>query len=275
MALRTTTGRVWGYIGVFTGLSVSLAGNVAATYLNDAKPDKVDILAAGLPPFAVFIAIELLSRNPWRNAPTWGPLVQKVVAIGVAPPAAIISFIHLVHLTIDGKTEDPFAWAVAILTPLMIDGLLVGSTAALLLPKNPASVVPPEGVSRAQTTAAFNSTMAAFTRSETERKVDSAVASVLAHEAVPNGQKVTAVRARLAPQRPRTGHENGLVERKRYKPREHPLWAAWLAAKDAGAPWSPDEMVQQAKTEMGKDMSVPAAATMIGRWEKELVSPST
>jgi hypothetical protein len=129
-----SAGRIWAYIGIAVGLGISLAGNIAATHLDGAKPSSVDIAAAGVAPIAVFIAIEVLSRNPWPDQRRWTN-IKWAFSMIVGPAAAIVSFIHLAELTMDGhETSDPVAWTVALLTPLMIDGLLVGCTAALLIP---------------------------------------------------------------------------------------------------------------------------------------------
>ena len=71
------------------------------------------------------------------------------------------------------------------------------------------------------------------------------------------------VRASLAPQQ--TADEK---DRTRWKPREHPLWADWFAAREQGQPWTPEAMAKQMKMRMDRDLT-PAAATMqITRWEK-------
>lgn len=91
------------------------------------------LFVGGAPPLFVFIAIEILTKNPWHLT-GWGLAVQNTMAGLVAVPAGAISFAHLAHLIIHGHEREWLQWMIAIMTPLMVDGLLVGSTAALLLP---------------------------------------------------------------------------------------------------------------------------------------------
>lgn len=148
----TTSGRFWAYVGTTIGLGASLAGNIAAAFLDGAKPTAVEYGLAAVAPMAVFLAIEIGSRNPWKNE-SWGPTLRKVMMWVVGPAAAVFSFIHLVELSLDGKATVVWDgdhhvhavalinWTVAVLAPVMIDGLMVGSAAALLLPKSRTTVI--------------------------------------------------------------------------------------------------------------------------------------
>lgn len=118
------------------GLSASLAANLAAGYIDNPHPNLVILFVGGAPPLIVFIAIEILTKNPWHLT-GWGLYAQRTMCVLVAVPAGAISFAHLAHLIVNGHEHEWLSWMIGILTPLMVDGLLVGSTAALLLPVVP------------------------------------------------------------------------------------------------------------------------------------------
>lgn len=239
---RTTVGRFWAYVGVMLALGVSLAGNVAAAYLRSKDPSWVELCFAGIPPAVAFLAIEIVNHNPWANAP-WGGAITKVMLFVVAPGAAIVSFVHLTTVAMAGtvvmpqQMETVLAWVTAILTALLIDGLILGATGALLLPK---------------------------TRLITEEVKSPASAPTAAAQAIPRPKLVRASLARQVGQQEK--------DRKRWPPREHPLWNDWLAARESGSPWTASDFVLQIKTRMDRDLTTAAAATLLGRWEKELGS---
>lgn len=261
---RTTVGRFWGYVSVFIALTVSLAGNVTAALLHQQEvdpsidPSRVDIGFAGLPPLAAFLVIELVNHNPWVNT-TWGPKVMKILLAVVAPGSAVVSFLHLVTVVVHDRVTDlsvqgVLTWVTAILTALLIDGLMFGGTAALLLPKSPAS----------QPSAPV-AAIGAYPdwREEIRRQFETSVVGPVAPAPTPPAAPRQAPPVRKPAPVVKAGQ-------KRFPPRQHPLWAAWVAADRAGAPWSPERMVEQMREVMGRTISVPAAATMIGRWEKAL-----
>ncbi len=251
---RTTIGRFWGYTSVFIALGVSLAGNVTAASLHGRDPDWVDLGFAGIPPLAAFLSIEIVNHNPWKDT-TWGPRVRNVLLGLVAPASAVVSFIHLVSVVVaDRETganpEGVITWITAVLTALLIDGLMFGGTAALLLPaQGPARATPPVAAIEAYPN----------WREEIRLALATTAAPPVVVVEPPKPVKAVAPRTPKAPVVAAPG-------RQRYAPREHPLWTAWLDAASQSAPWSPEQMVEQMKTVMGRNISTAAAATMIGRW---------
>jgi hypothetical protein len=148
---RTTVGRFWGYVSVAVAMGVSLAGNLQAARLQtpDVPPTLVEYAFAGLPPLVAFGSIELVNHNHWERAP-WGKYIVRVLMGVVAPGSALVSFVHLATVSLDAsgialddRVDKYLHWATSILTALLIDGLVVGGTAALLLPKEaPETSVP-------------------------------------------------------------------------------------------------------------------------------------
>ncbi|MFC5941991.1 DUF2637 domain-containing protein [Micromonospora harpali] len=139
---KRVQGRGWAYVGVILGGVVSIAANVAHTYLPK-PPDGVPAgwapdpgwspspLAVALSvfwPVALFVAVEILTRIPW------GEGVSSVVArvagvLPVAVVAAVVSYRHLSGL-LEHFGEDPLTIAIG---PLAVDGLMVMASAALLV----------------------------------------------------------------------------------------------------------------------------------------------
>jgi hypothetical protein len=257
--MRTTVGRFWGYVSVLVALSVSLAGNVTAAFLKErptpslpfpyvdravqmaADPTWVDIGIAGLPPLAAFLVIELANHNPWAGT-KWGPTVLKVLLIVVAPASAVVSFIHLVSVVMHDKVADTtpeglLNWSTAVLTALLIDGLMFGGTAALLLPKSPT------------------------TKPSRSKPVPQDDPTPHPEPEQPK-KKPRVVRATLAPQKAST-------DRKRWPAREHPCWPDYVDARGRGVTPNPQEWALLVSARTEKDMDAPAARTMLGRWSKE------
>jgi hypothetical protein len=58
-------------------------------------------------------------------------------------------------------------------------------------------------------------------------------------------------------------------KQQRWPARQHPLWDDWLRARES-APWTPEDMVRETKGWSGETITLAAAATKIGRWEKVL-----
>ncbi len=254
---RTTIGRFWGYTSVFIALGVSLAGNVTAASLHGRQPDWVDLGFAGIPPLAAFLSIEIVNHNPWDGT-AWGPRVRKVLLGLVAPASAVVSFIHLVSVVVaDRETganpEGVITWITAVLTALLIDGLMFGGTAALLLPaQGPARKTTP--------TAAIE----AYPNWREEIRL--ALATSAAPPVVVEAPKPVRKATPRPPKAPKVPKALVVPGRQRYAPREHPLWAAWSAER----PWTPERMVEQMRAVMGREISTAAAATMIARWEAVL-----
>jgi hypothetical protein len=147
--VRTTVGRFWGYVGVLIALLVSLAGNVESAKLHTPffDPSRVEYAFAGLPPLVAFISIEIVNHNPWANI-TWGKWITRVLLFVVAPGSALVSFVHLtlvgfhsLQVTVPDDLQMWLNVATAVLTALLIDGLILGGTAALLLPVRKVTVI--------------------------------------------------------------------------------------------------------------------------------------
>jgi hypothetical protein len=285
--MRTTVGRFWGYVSVLVALGVSLAGNVTAAYLHapalpqlpvpfvnaeavaQADPTWVDIGIAGLPPLAAFLLIELANHNPWADT-KWGPRVVSVLLWVVAPASAVVSFIHLVSVVMHGKNADVTTWEgrlnwiTAVLTALLIDGLMFGGTAALLLPKSPATKAqapPSEPVGEIGAYPDWRDEMARLL-ADTKPMPAADLTPERKEKVVKEIVKVAKVKATLAPQEAST-------EKKRYPAREHPVWPEYEECRKAGIEMNPNDLTILVKAKMGKEITIPAAQTMLGRWKKE------
>jgi len=276
--MRTTVGRFWGYSGVLIALLVSLAGNIESAKLHTPffDPSRVEYAFAGLPPLVAFISIEIVNHNPWANI-AWGKWVTRVLLFVVAPGSALVSFVHLTLVGLHSLQVPIPDWlqmwlniATAILTALLIDGLILGGTAALLLPKSPATqaVSTPAGAIEAYPD--WRGEMARLLADvkpvkdtppeyRWDRKPPTAPLIVQKETVVAQPPKI---KARLAAQKP-----DG--ERKRFPPRQHPLWPDYVEARERGVEPEPQTWAALVKTRMDKDMDIPAARTMLGRWSKE------
>lgn len=290
---RTTVGRFWGYVAIFIALTVSLAGNVTAAYLHDKDPEWVDIGFAGIPPLVAFLSIEIVNHNPWEGT-DWGPRVRWFALGVVGPAAAVVSFIHLVTVALHGRfhglsPDGILVWTTAVLTALLIDGLMLIGTAALLLPKPKAPVPAPVQWQQPETDLAAMNVSVQDTLRELARQSNTPPhllglddpdtqplnLKVPQTASLPLADPPKTLSARLG----RSGRRRQTDgPRERYKPTEHPLWADWTAARARGNTWSPEVVVLQTKTRMSKEISLPAAARQIARWEAALakqVSTST
>ncbi|WP_229405770.1 DUF2637 domain-containing protein [Micromonospora sp. NBRC 110038] len=139
---KQAQGRGWAYVGVILGGVVSIAANVAHTYLPK-PPDGAPLgwapdpgwspspLAVALSvfwPVALFVAVEILTRIPWGEG--FSSVVARVAGVlPVAVVAAVVSYRHLSGL-LEHFGEDPLTIAIG---PLAVDGLMVMASAALLV----------------------------------------------------------------------------------------------------------------------------------------------
>ena len=133
----------WAYAGVLLGGAVSVAANVAHSFVPPAgvpsgwHPMRGAVLSAVFWPVSLFVALEILSRTTWPAGILW-----RVIRLGgllpVAVVAAVVSYRHLSGL-IRYYGEDGLT---ATFGPLAVDGLMVVASAALLA----SSVSPPIGV---------------------------------------------------------------------------------------------------------------------------------
>lgn len=257
---RVAPGRLWAYLGLAIGLGISLAANEQAVYLSNPDPQGIDQLIAALPPAAAFIAIEVLIHNPWPLTLVWRRTV-RAIAWGVAIPSTVVSFVHLAHLSIvhQGVTfgngldpDEAVALLVAFLTPLMIDGLLAASTAALMIPA--------AAVSRETSSAVALRDVRIITRTMPVY-IDRVVEKVV--EKVVEGPERIVIKKVPAPtvESVRTS-----APQKRFRAEQHPLWPAWRSDLERGQPWSAERMQKELQAWGSPDATAAAARSLINRW---------
>src|SRR4029450_11288670 len=126
-------GRVWAYTGAIAGGAVSIAANVAHSFLPPpAAPDAwspevgAAVGAVGWPVF-LFIAVEIFARTNWPHGWSWH-LLRWAGLLPVAGVAAFVSYRHLSGLLAHYGEES----IICIIGPLAVDGLMVMATGALL-----------------------------------------------------------------------------------------------------------------------------------------------
>lgn len=136
-------GRGWAYAGAVLGGAVSVAANVAHSYVRPDEgwpdghtgPEVGAVAAAVFWPVALLVAVEILARVEWPAGWRWTS-VRFGGLLPVALVAAFVSYRHLsgllTHYGEDGVTS--------LVGPLAVDGLMVLATAALLATGNPAVV---------------------------------------------------------------------------------------------------------------------------------------
>jgi hypothetical protein len=127
------SGRGWGYAGAVLGGAVSVAANVAHSYvppLNTVTgwaPPVGAVIGAVFWPVALFVAVEIFARTSWQTGRRW-VAVRFGGLLPVAFVAAVVSYRHLAGLLAHYR-ED---WLTATIGPLAVDGLMVMATAALI-----------------------------------------------------------------------------------------------------------------------------------------------
>jgi hypothetical protein len=163
--INTTTpaaGRRWAYTGIILGGTVSIAANVAHSFIPPHgapagwHPQPGAVVGAIVWPVFLFIAIEIMARTTWPTGPQWGLLRWG----GLLPVAAVAAFVSYRHLSglLAFYGEDHL---VVILGPLAIDGLMAMATGALFAathttmaePVEPTAVAPVPVVDPATTLA--------------------------------------------------------------------------------------------------------------------------
>ena len=130
---HAASGRGWGYVGAILGGLVSIAANVAHSYVPPTHapaawhPPIGDVVGAVFWPVALFVAIEILARTAWPRATRW-VVVRFAGLLPVAVVAAIVSYGHLsgllAHYGESALTSH--------LGPLAVDGLMVMASSALM-----------------------------------------------------------------------------------------------------------------------------------------------
>lgn len=135
-------GKPWAYAGAIVGGAVSVAANVAHSFvpaqpdgmddaawraLPDAHPQPGAVMLAAFWPMALLLAVEVLARVDWPTERRWTVLRWGGVT-PVAVVAAIVSYLHLSGL-LHWYGEESLTVAIG---PAAVDGLMVISTGALL-----------------------------------------------------------------------------------------------------------------------------------------------
>jgi hypothetical protein len=133
MTTARVAGRGWAYVGALLGGVVSVAANVAHSYVPPAgapvgwTPHLGAVVGAVFWPVAVFVAVEIFARTPWASGSRWVAL-RWLGLLPVALVAAVVSYRHLSGLLVFYR-EDALT---ATLGPLAVDGLMVMATGALI-----------------------------------------------------------------------------------------------------------------------------------------------
>jgi hypothetical protein len=136
------TGRRWAYLGAFLGGLVSVAANVAHSYVPPGaaplgwRPHAGSVVGAAFWPVALLVAVEILARVEWPDSRRWLAL-RWAGLLPVAVVAAVVSYRHLSAL-LAYYGDDPLT---AALGPLAVDGLMVMATGALIATSRPAAAL--------------------------------------------------------------------------------------------------------------------------------------
>jgi len=131
--ITNRSGRGWAYTGAILGGLVSVAANVAHSFIPPAgapagwHPEPGAVVGAIVWPVFLFIAVEILARVTWPTGPAW-QLIRWGGLLPVALVAAFVSYRHLSGL-LGHYGEEPL---VQHLGPLAVDGLMVMATGALI-----------------------------------------------------------------------------------------------------------------------------------------------
>jgi hypothetical protein len=131
--IATRSGRGWAYTGGISGGLVSIAANVAHSFIppKDAPttwtPEAGAVVGAVVWPVFLFIAVEIMARVLWPHGPVWR-ILRWGGMLPVAAVAALVSYRHLSGL-LAHYGEEPIVYY---LGPLAVDGLMVMATGALL-----------------------------------------------------------------------------------------------------------------------------------------------
>ena len=157
MTADTIRGRGWAYLGAVLGGAVSVAANVAHSYVPPAtlpagtdasawSPEPGAVLSAVIWPVFLFVAIEILVRIPWPDGRRW-QLVRFGGLLPVALVAAVVSYRHMSGL-LAHYGEDGLIVAIG---PLAVDGLMIMAAGALVATSTAAAVRRrPDGAGRSR-----------------------------------------------------------------------------------------------------------------------------
>ena len=127
------SGRGWAYTGVVLGAVVSIAANVAASFIPPTNaaagwvPPTGAVVSAVFWPVLLMVAVELFARIGWPPGWRW-LLLRGAGLLPVAVIAAVVSYRHLSAL-LRSYGEDKLT---SMLGPVAVDGLMVMAAGALL-----------------------------------------------------------------------------------------------------------------------------------------------
>ncbi|MGI5237004.1 hypothetical protein [Dactylosporangium sp. CA-139066] len=127
------TGRGWAYTGAILGGAISVAANIAHSFIRPAtapdtwSPEPGAVISAMAWPVVLFVAVEILARTPWPNKVSYH-LLRWAGLPPVAFVAALVSYRHLSGL-LAYYGEEPI---VQRLGPIAIDGLMLMATGAII-----------------------------------------------------------------------------------------------------------------------------------------------
>ena len=133
MTARRGTGRGWAYAGAALGGAVSIAANVAHSFVPPAdavpgwRPEAGAVIGAVFWPVALFVVVEIVARVAWPAGRRWVAL-RYVGLLPVAVVAAVVSYRHLSGLLGHYREES----LTATIGPLAVDGLMVMASGALI-----------------------------------------------------------------------------------------------------------------------------------------------
>lgn len=123
-----TSGKRWARFGLGLGATLSILGNETHTVLVSSSVNLViRVVLAFIWPAALFVAVEIFVRVAWRRR-LIDYLGRGILLGPVSMVAAVVSYQHIHALMLLGG-EDGFS---ALVGPVAIDGLMLGSTVALL-----------------------------------------------------------------------------------------------------------------------------------------------
>ncbi len=130
-----TPGRGWAYTGAILGGAVSIAANVAHSFIPPHgapatwTPEPGAVVGAVVWPVFLFIAVEILARVLWPHGGGW-QLMRWGGLFPVTVVAAFVSYRHLSGL-LAHYGEEPIVYY---LGPLAVDGRMVMATGGLMAP---------------------------------------------------------------------------------------------------------------------------------------------
>src|SRR5262245_43390631 len=133
--IKPTAGRGWAYLGAALGGCLSVAANLAHSLIPPTgaptgwRPQPGAVSASVVWPLLVVVGLEILIKPNWAKATILG---RAAVYLGLTPIVTVAGFVSYRHmhglLVFYGEER-----VVTYLGPFAVDGLMVMSTAALVL----------------------------------------------------------------------------------------------------------------------------------------------